>query len=495
MGLYLIGIGGTGAKIIEAATHFCAAGLMPNDTLRTVFVDPDVSNGNLDRSTVTVRTYERCQGILFGDSPMFSTKVETPESGPWSPLGKQSNPTLGQLFEYNLLRTQDEAAAALFDVLYSKRERDTDLARGFRGHPSIGSSVLARSVKMESEEPWATLREQIGTEAGQKQPVRIFVAGSIFGGTGASGFPTIGRLLRRELEQIGSGNVGLGGMLMLPYFSFIPPKKVKENGELFASSDGFLVSSKAALNYYSQHAEETFDTIYLVGDRALSPVDTFSTGSSEQKNAPHFAELFAATAAMDFFRQPEVRKAGCSLVATRSNDRVSWGDIPHGDDVRSRLGTLARFAYAYLSVYYPALEGLKSGKSPYGTPWYVDHVLRRDVDIYEPEVWGGVEALREYSDLLLRWLKGLHGAPSSGGSRRVFLFDQEVVDTRPDVAEPRLSSFDDLVLDTTAATSTGTGAAKGLDDVWERMSSPRRKDPHASGIGHLAAELHRACEI
>lgn len=496
MGLYLIGIGGTGAKIIEATAHLCAAGLLPDDTLHTVFVDPDVANGNLDRSTVTVRSYERCQRIKFGSSPLFQTGAMLSDEGPWSPLGQETKPTLGQLFEYSLLRKQEEGAAALFDVLYSKRERETSLERGFRGHPSIGAAVLARAVRMEHEEPWAALRDHISTEAGQGKPVRIFIAGSIFGGTGASGFPTIGRLLRAELEQIGSKNVGLAGMLMLPYFSFTPTKGAKDSDELYASSDGFLVSAKAALNYYSQHhADDTFDTIYLVGDRALSPVGSFSTGSSQQQNPPHFAELFAAAAARDFFLSPEVRRAGCSLVATHSDSRVGWGDVPGGADVRARLGALARFAFAYLGVYHPALEAIKSGTATYGAPWYVDHVLRRGVDIHAPDVREDVGALKEYCELFLRWLSGLHGDAREAATREVFLFDPHTVPSANGSVAPRLDSFGEFVLDASADSATPTVSAKGLDDVWDSMCMTGRKDPQADGIGHLAAALHRACAI
>ena len=56
--------------------------------------------------------------------------------------------------------------------------------KGFRGHPSIGASIMAQTALGE-DEPWKTFRALVKTDTDAK----VFLAGSIFGGTGASGFP------------------------------------------------------------------------------------------------------------------------------------------------------------------------------------------------------------------------------------------------------------------------------------------------------------------
>lgn len=48
MSIYIIGIGGTGARCIEAIIHFAALGLFNQETLHLLFVDADETNGNLD---------------------------------------------------------------------------------------------------------------------------------------------------------------------------------------------------------------------------------------------------------------------------------------------------------------------------------------------------------------------------------------------------------------------------------------------------------------
>ena len=52
----LIGVGGTGAKVVEATLHAVAAGLGP-ETLRVGFVDQDQSNGNVSRTRRLLKTY------------------------------------------------------------------------------------------------------------------------------------------------------------------------------------------------------------------------------------------------------------------------------------------------------------------------------------------------------------------------------------------------------------------------------------------------------
>ena len=59
---YLIGIGGTGARVIESFVYLCAAGYGPDNEVTIFFIDPDKANGNLERTTAVVDNYIR--GLL-----------------------------------------------------------------------------------------------------------------------------------------------------------------------------------------------------------------------------------------------------------------------------------------------------------------------------------------------------------------------------------------------------------------------------------------------
>ena len=61
----LIGIGGTGAKCVEAFIHMCAAGIGPNDgSVWLEMVDQDQSNGNLNRTSQAFSLYSDLRNDL-----------------------------------------------------------------------------------------------------------------------------------------------------------------------------------------------------------------------------------------------------------------------------------------------------------------------------------------------------------------------------------------------------------------------------------------------
>ncbi|HUC19886.1 MAG TPA: hypothetical protein VMR98_00105, partial [Candidatus Polarisedimenticolaceae bacterium] len=151
MSYYVIGIGGTGAKCVESFIHLCAAGLMPdNKSLFSLFVDPDGSNGSLKRAGQLLQNYHDCKKLQLGSTDLFKNDLRIARPDVWSPL--QDKPQrLDQFFNYDTLH--QSAAAHLFDVLFSPKEKQTSLEYGFRGHPSIGAAVMAAAVKLGSEEP------------------------------------------------------------------------------------------------------------------------------------------------------------------------------------------------------------------------------------------------------------------------------------------------------------------------------------------------------
>src|SRR6185369_1520095 len=124
MGYYAIGIGGTGAKCLEALTHLCAAGLLPGD-LTMIFVDPDKSNGCLERAAQTAKMYQGIkETINFGTSHLFRTTITIPAPDIWSPFDDEANPRLDHYFAKAAL---DQTSKDLFDVLYTKKEKETTL--------------------------------------------------------------------------------------------------------------------------------------------------------------------------------------------------------------------------------------------------------------------------------------------------------------------------------------------------------------------------------
>ena len=68
MSVYVIAIGGTGAKFAESVAHLAAAGFYSkgnhSEKIEILFVDPDKGNGNLKASDGAVKIYKKCAATI-----------------------------------------------------------------------------------------------------------------------------------------------------------------------------------------------------------------------------------------------------------------------------------------------------------------------------------------------------------------------------------------------------------------------------------------------
>ena len=480
MGYYAIGIGGTGAKCLESLIHLAAAGMMPAGDLHLLFVDPDAANGSRARVEETLAHYVACKDRFdLGQTHLLKTKIDPANPTLWTPF-KDTNPSLNRFFHYENFR--DSPAGKLFDVLYSRSEKESTLEEGFRGHPSIGSAVMAKTVDLEEDETWSRFRKKISDD---DEGAKVFLAGSIFGGTGASGFPTIAQIVKNALD------VQLGGALLLPYFKFMDDG---DDGKLKAKSDEFLMNTQTALKHYHLwNQTRIYDAVYLFGDESRTDVEN-ALGGPEQKNAPHFIELYAALAAIDFFRKdfgPD-GSAQYFMTAREENNRLQWTDLPdgnNGDTVRSRIGQLARFAFTYLSVYHPALEKITDrNRDAYRAPWYVDFFERRNIKIDQ----ASLSTVEKYCKDFLLWLANIQGNCSDMVAIKLIdysVYAERKADNSLDLKSPLNFSNDlsHLIQSQTEAESNV------LDKLWERMCNSRRKGRDAQGIGKFLRVLYENC--
>ncbi|MCR5833888.1 MAG: tubulin-like doman-containing protein [Selenomonadaceae bacterium] len=461
MSYYFVSIGGTGAKVMESLTHLCIAGLLPeNERLYITAIDPDVGNGNLERTSTALNNFDVFQNFSVGnDTKLFKNKISIVRPFPWNPTGHDK--TLDDLTEYH---QHSKTVGKLYEVLYTRQERSTTLNEGFRGHPSIGAAVLAKNFDDGSK--WRTLTEQIEKTISEGDSVKIFLAGSVFGGTGAAGLPTVARMLRNNLADY-ANKISIGGVLILPYFSFTP-EDVKD--ELFARSENFLPNTKAALRYYAER-ENLFDATYFVGDNVMTPVGEFSVGSSNQRNEAHVVELYAAMAAIDFFARPITAPKVFKYICRHEREKFSWNDFPIS---AATFVQFARFIFAYVQLIKPVLSDLVSGDAKaYKYPWFVD--LLGGVNVTEPEAVN----FNFYAEAFAAWLKQIETL----NGREVFLINPSMFEANP----ARL--LDKKLF----ATCDGTNSKVTLHEVWYRLTEPTKYDSTVKGFGKFLRRLYDAC--
>jgi hypothetical protein len=466
-----------------------------NRALFSLFVDPDGSNGSLKRAGTLLQNYYDCKQLKLGTSDLFKTGLRIAKPDVWSPL--QDKPSrLDQFFRYDTL--QQTAAAHLFDVLFSRKEKETSLENGFRGHPAIGAAVMASAVELGVEEPWATLRDQVRLDVRAGEGAKIMLFGSIFGGTGASGVPTIGRLVKNEFApQMRSDSFKLGSVLMLPYFSFDPVKQEK----MRVDAEDFLLSTQTALTYYHKHNDlKVCNPVYLMGNETLKPMRTSSVGGQQQENEPHLLEVYAALAAIHFFGDTEID--GYPLIARDVPEKTGWSDLPYDQGfarLKQKINQMARFAFAYLSSYYPMLESINTSGRDYRAPWYVNFFKRKKVDL-KSSLEKELKQLKAYCESFLLWLANIEhsqigdNVAVKGHLINFNAFAETSRDENGKVivklrapGQFKRQEFGNLLLPITKE------YPYALSKLWERMSDARVKDNNADGVGRFARALYDTC--
>jgi hypothetical protein len=338
--------------------------------------------------------------------------------------------SLDQVFPKAVLTTQSSGLAAMFDCLFPPEEQQADLEVGFRGRPPIGSAVMSRiSLEQEAQTgQWQQMLNDIESAAGSGDPPVIHLFGSVFGGTGASGVPTLGQLLKNWLRSRNLSSVSVHASLLLPYFDF-EGQGGSETG-VHAEARNFQLNTDAALQYLRTSGEACFDSVYLVGSDIKARFD-FSIGGTSQSNAAHLVELFAALACRRSVSR-EIRNGYAFSISRANHDRIDWSDLPDHEDVGKGLATGARFAVAWLnniSMEIGAAQKVNMSTFISGAPWarrfFSSSGKPAGIGGKRPAIRAQEElttrtAIDAYCEALLQWLAQLSNNTGSGFHQELF---------------------------------------------------------------------------
>ncbi|MFN0106875.1 MAG: hypothetical protein ACKV2U_32880 [Bryobacteraceae bacterium] len=433
----LICAGGTGTRILEAILHFCAAGLGPGE-LRVLVIDPDGSNGNGARLRQLLAKYLECQkSFNAGGAPgsFFSTRLDLLESEGqatglkvWSPVGKSQK--FNEVVNYAMLPKGGENGLDhkdLVHLLFTEDELGMPLDVGFRGHPSVGAAAMGLLSLFQKEPPWSILAERIRGEVSQADGSHVMIAGSVFGGTGASVIHPLARFIH-GIPESNSDRLTIGALAVVPYFQFqASAAGDAADAEKAAKSEWFALATRASALFY-HHLRENgdwhFDSMYWLGDPSLTPVPAFSSGGSKQENPSHVTEFLGAVACIDYFNRRPGQKA-CYYAGPkmseddqrRSSSAIHWDDIPSmsldpAKLKRRMLGFLAAGAM-HTGFLHPLMEDPRTDQSPYRIPWYLDRFASRGDHLGSSE---NLPKLRALSDFFaqhhFRWWREILSDPA-----------------------------------------------------------------------------------
>ncbi len=333
--LFVIAIGGTGMRCLEAFTHLCGIGMFDNQEIEILTLDTDQNNGNKGRVEELIGLYNRIKttGTSVGGTPnantFFSAKLNlhrffTNYAGP----GRETYKDISKITTGS--PEQQKANRLISDLfLDNSSVQEFALDHGYRAQTHLGSMLMyhgiieaARNIikgaAVQSQE--RELDTFMGKLEGAGANARVFIFGSIFGGTGASSIPVIPKALQDFVKIRSNGNSSIdfgkakfGSTLLTEYFTFSKPddkQKASKANSVIADSSFFPLNSQAALQFYQSDptVQKCYKLLYHIGwpieSKKIDGNNTSNqtiTGGSEQKNPCHITELLCACAAYDFF--------------------------------------------------------------------------------------------------------------------------------------------------------------------------------------------------
>ena len=252
--LYIFGIGGTGSRVLRSLTMLMASGVSIDiNEIVPIIIDPDVANADLTRTVSLMNKYHTLRSKLhFGDeNPNQFFKVDLNKIFPNYLLNIKNTDSISfqQFIDYASMSKENQA---LTKMLFSEKNLHSSMDVGFKGNPNIGSVVLNQIVDSDEFEKFAN-----SFQSGDK----IFIISSIFGGTGASGFPLLLKTLRigKSFPNFNLINqADIGALTVLPYFKLNP----SDTSEIDSST--FISKTKSALAYYEEEVSIHYIILLMI---------------------------------------------------------------------------------------------------------------------------------------------------------------------------------------------------------------------------------------
>ncbi|NLK93458.1 MAG: hypothetical protein GX273_10175 [Bacteroidales bacterium] len=331
--IFVIGIGGTGMRCIEAFTHLCAIGMFDNTDVHLLALDTDKDNGNFTRLKNLKEAYIKTKGVNKNQSALkdtfFSAKLNYYQFSPdYSKLS-----TFDALYNYGDAKFSNPEKAAIADLLFTDNAKAFDLKHGYRAQTHLGSMLMYHSIineiKQNDKSDLRRFIQELITASNAGNP-RVFILGSVFGGTGASSIPIIPKAIKEAAALISDAtdierNAYFGATLLTSYFSFpLPNEKEKQQQKVIATSDKFALNSQAAMMFYEadETVKKTYQKFYMMGTEGMewqpSKIkDKTITGGESQENDSHYIEMLAAFAAYHFFNSREEGTDAAKLIGLR----------------------------------------------------------------------------------------------------------------------------------------------------------------------------------
>lgn len=279
---FVLGIGGTGMRCIESLIHLCGMGMFDDTDIYLLALDTDKDNGNFARLKEVKESYVKAKGTEASqrtalNDTFFSANIHYYDFSP----NYESKSDFKSVFNYGDTKFNNPEQTAIADLVLTENVENFNLRHGYRAQTHLGSMMMYHSIleaarSNQNNQLKSYLHKLI--QVSQNGGAKVFILGSVFGGTGASSIPVIPQAISKAAEIISNGaanilnNAYFGSTLLTAYFNFKTPTGAElENQKIIATSDKFALNSQVAMMFYDDDAtvKSTYQKFYMLGTPGL----------------------------------------------------------------------------------------------------------------------------------------------------------------------------------------------------------------------------------
>jgi hypothetical protein len=202
--------------------------------------------------------------------------------------------SFSDIFHNNENAQFDEKIDNVLGLLFTQEELNTNIEKGMYGKPPVGSTCLnvkIDNIEMNENALNATAKDpliKLVNDISRSKNSKVVICGSLFGGTGAGGVPTLAKYIR---EKVGL-DVEITIIDLMRWFHLSQDQKVSEEARLrYNEESGIFYLKDKIANYV--------DACVLLGPKTTTERTHQEVGAQTEK--PNYINLFAAVIASNTF--------------------------------------------------------------------------------------------------------------------------------------------------------------------------------------------------
>ena len=336
--VFVFCIGGTGIRVMKSITMLMAGGMDTNGYMVVpIILDPHLDLEEKKNLHSLIDSYKTIysNSVNNGSSTLnhldgfFNSEIRT-----ISELNNTTNDTqqvAGSSEKFRQYINLSNIGANdinnhLVSTLFSTKNLNNPLSVGFKGNPNMGTVVLGDMI--EGADWFKSFKQHC------EQGDRVFIISSIFGGTGASGYPLLEKKIKLAQNEPAVKSALMGAVTVLPYYGLKDPATTGSD----IDSANFYTKTKAALAYYQGTVKS--DYLYYIGEKRLMQV--YENDEQKQDDKANFIELVAASALFDFLKREKPEKQQF-LTRAIEDDKESMDLVSLGNGYRDIVKSVADF--------------------------------------------------------------------------------------------------------------------------------------------------------